>query len=374
MEKESCADPDNTTTKRVISENTYDLIERNVVGRVGFIPTVSQSKKTTGRSTIIFVTIIATLALVLAVTILIIDKTSNQPAANTGSLDNTQTQLSASDESIQNQFFQAQLNNLTRAILPAIQAIQSNIDENHREIQDLHTHQSKKIQDLKNDTFRDIEAIRTQQDSTNREIQYLQSQHNDTDQKMVQANGNNSEDTQCLGFDHSHPAPSCQQILDCSPSISSGHFWLGTEENVVLMFCDMNRTCGGMSGGWLRLIALDMRDENPPCPGNLMLIEESGKRLCTGNSGSSAFIEANVQYNMVCGRAIAYQYGALTSFYTTQHGIDNGYVNGISLIHTVPILASISGHLQELTMNMVLQREKTVRVFREPVLLNHQVL
>ncbi len=94
---------------------------------------------------------------------------------------------------------------------------------------------------------------------------------------MVQANENNSEDTQCLGFDHSHPAPSCQQILDYSPSISSGHFWLGTEENVVLMFCDMNRTCGGVSGGWLRLIALDMRDENPPCPSNLMLIEESGK-------------------------------------------------------------------------------------------------
>ncbi len=37
---------------------------------------------------------------------------------------------------------------------------------------------------------------------------------------------------------------------------------------------------------------------------------------------------------MVCGRAIAYQYGALTSFYTTQHGIDNGYVNGISLTYS----------------------------------------
>ena len=114
----------------------------------------------------------------------------------------------------------------------------------------------------------------------------------------------------CPGSTPDLPATSCQQVLDCNPSASSGHYWIGTTENVALRLCDMQRTCGGVTGGWLRLISLNMTEFGSTCPTGLTLKEYSGKNLCRKPQGyngagcGSVIFDTIGEYNKVCGKII----------------------------------------------------------------------
>ena len=56
------------------------------------------------------------------------------------------------------------------------------------------------------------------------------------------------------GLHSSHPATSCTAILQFAPSSPSNQYWIRFPNgSVVLTFCDMTRSCGGVTGGWMRV-------------------------------------------------------------------------------------------------------------------------
>ena len=102
--------------------------------------------------------------------------------------------------------------------------------------------------------------------------------------------------------------------------------------------------CGG-TGGWRRVIYLDMTDPNINCPTGWQLTSHS-KRTCGKVSTSSPscdsvfFPVSGGAYTRVCGSIRAYQYGGLDAFEAYDDGqvttIEGAYVSGISLTHGSP--------------------------------------
>lgn len=100
----------------------------------------------------------------------------------------------------------------------------------------------------------------------------------------------------------------------------------------------LTNTCGGP--GWRRAAFLDMSDPSQECPPGLNLtslpIRTCGSSHTAENECSSTFFPTSGQYRQVCGRIRGYQLGRVTGFTMRNEinqGIDDAYVNGVSLTH-----------------------------------------
>ena len=103
-------------------------------------------------------------------------------------------------------------------------------------------------------------------------------------------------------------------------------------------------TCGG-TGGWRRVVYLNMTDSSTTCPSGWQLTGYS-KRTCgrvsTGYNtcDSATFPVSGGEYTRVCGRIKAYQWVATRAFYNYHNGyrttIDGAYVDGVSVTHGNP--------------------------------------
>ena len=99
-------------------------------------------------------------------------------------------------------------------------------------------------------------------------------------------------------------------------------------------------TCGG-TGGWRRVVYLDMTDPCTDCPCGWQLTEYS-KRTCGKNStggrtcDSAIFPVSGGPYKKICGRINAYQYREPDGFANTGRSIDDAYADGVSLTHGSP--------------------------------------
>ena len=102
----------------------------------------------------------------------------------------------------------------------------------------------------------------------------------------------------------------------------------------------MTWSCGG-TGGWRRVVFLNMTDPSHVCPPGLANTTYS-KRTCgrahsgLRNCSSTTFSVGGSQYSRVCGRALAYRFGENYAFYEyhyNRQGIDGYYVDGLSLTH-----------------------------------------
>ena len=140
------------------------------------------------------------------------------------------------------------------------------------------------------------------------------------------------------GSHSSHPATSCTAILQFAPSSLSSQYWIRFPDgSVVLTFCDMTRSCGGVIGGWTRVAQLDTNQ----CPSGLRLGTDCPVPTCIINTDSSkcssvTFASHGFSYSRVCGMIRAYQKGTTDAF--GDHGdrtsvLDSNYVDGISLTH-----------------------------------------
>ena len=144
------------------------------------------------------------------------------------------------------------------------------------------------------------------------------------------------------GSTPSHPATSCKEIKDLSPTAPSGYYWLrGTGDSSVHMYCDMSRSCGGITGGWMRVAKLNMTNSSHTCPAGLKLLT-TPKRLCAknideGGCSSATFNLYGIRYTHVCGKIIGYQQGSPDAFWPYYNNrsltINDNYVDGISLTH-----------------------------------------
>ena len=143
------------------------------------------------------------------------------------------------------------------------------------------------------------------------------------------------------GYSPSHPAHSCKEIYDRNTSSPSGYYWLESSSEPVQAYCDMERTCGGVEGGWMKVTSVDMKEATNLCPSGLKTLT-SPKRLCgmniNGGGCSSAHLSVHgVEYSQVCGKIIGYQQrspNAFRPYYSNRAlTIDQAYVDGISITH-----------------------------------------
>ena len=141
------------------------------------------------------------------------------------------------------------------------------------------------------------------------------------------------------GFSPSHPAISCKEILELAPMSPSGLYWIsGTDKRPKHMYCDMERSCKGVGGGWMRVASINMTDNSSTCPPGLKMLERP-RRLCAASTNGPActsvsFPLQGVEYSQVCGKIIGYQQGSPDAFHrfiSDQNSIDTNYVDGISI-------------------------------------------
>ena len=131
---------------------------------------------------------------------------------------------------------------------------------------------------------------------------------------------------------------SCSSLPSYCPS---GYYWLiGDDADVIgRVYCDMTFSCGGVTGGWMRVAELNMPDTRQRCPSTFVEKNESGIRQCRvkGNRCYSVYYHPVVLYSRVCGRITAYQVGTTNAFLDFYRGlattIDSDYVTGVSLTH-----------------------------------------
>ena len=142
-----------------------------------------------------------------------------------------------------------------------------------------------------------------------------------------------------------NPASSCSNISHDSPS---GEYWIQNNNTIspFQVYCDKSpRNCScNSTGGWTRVANLDMTDPSQQCPDGFSLVTSTSPRLRLCNRTeteigcvSVVFPVNGIKYSNVCGRVIAYQYGAPFAFYLhsahNPNAIDTAYVDGISLTY-----------------------------------------
>ena len=135
------------------------------------------------------------------------------------------------------------------------------------------------------------------------------------------------------------PASSCAALLPTTPS---GYYWVSASNgSAVRVYCDMTRSCGRVTGGWMRVGYLDMTNSSHQCPSSFTEHNDSNIRTCrrTGTSAGCGFVMMDVpyQYSRVCGRVRAYQVGTTNAFQGRRSPtIDSIYVDGVSLTRGSP--------------------------------------
>ena len=113
---------------------------------------------------------------------------------------------------------------------------------------------------------------------------------------------------------------SCADLLRIDSSTPSGLYWIRSSSGTgVQVYCDMNRTCRNITGGWMRVANISVSANSDNCPGELYHIGTSNHYACkieTPNSASSSlfFSTHNTRYSHICGEVTAYQIGSLEAF------------------------------------------------------------
>ena len=142
------------------------------------------------------------------------------------------------------------------------------------------------------------------------------------------------------GLHPSHPATSCAAILQFAPSSPSSQYWIRFPDgSVILTFCDMTRSCDGVTGGWMKVAELDTNQ----CPSALRLGTDCPIPTCVINTdgpncSSVIFPSHGFNYSRVCGMIRAYQKGIVDSILNDGRirafaTIDSNYVDGVSLTY-----------------------------------------
>ena len=139
-----------------------------------------------------------------------------------------------------------------------------------------------------------------------------------------------------VGANSSNLVTSCKML---SKSCPSGYYMiLASNGSAIKVYCEMNETtCGGVSGGWMRVTSLDMKEASAKCPSSLCLNTTTPCtcRRCYApgiiNFAAETY-QVGVSYSNVCGRLIAYQIGTPNA-YSSVHTLG---VDGVSLTYGNP--------------------------------------
>ena len=138
-----------------------------------------------------------------------------------------------------------------------------------------------------------------------------------------------------LGLSETNPASSCNEIYQHNPTSRGtiGQYWIKTNQGKFNVTCNMKLKCGGVEGGWMQVVDVDMnRDDS--CPGTWQKIT-TPRRLCVGSvaagCASAHFDGKGNSYEHICGQTKGYQKGGTDAFPSTSQSIDGIYVDEISI-------------------------------------------
>ena len=244
-------------------------------------------------------------------------------------------QQTSSSQQIQNDsVFLLQLEQINKSL----KSIEDQITTLSREEMENNAAQSNNIQQLNTSIDMQLSTLnnQTQQlsDSNTMLQQQLTTLHNQT-QQLSDSNTMIEQQLNVI-----YPVTSCATLPPYSPS---GYYLISASNgSAVSVYCDMARSCGGVTGGWMRVEFLNMTNRSHQCPSGLMECNDSPNiRTCVRNeaSGGCTSVElstANIQYSRVCGRITAYQVGSTDDFRVSNNTINLAYVDGVSLTHGNP--------------------------------------
>ena len=204
----------------------------------------------------------------------------------------------------------------------SMQQLLSTIDDQLTEL-DLHIQQINASVQVQEDTVNQL--------NISTRLTELEDTENLQNNKIQQINAS------LAGLHPSFPATSCAALPPSSPS---GYYWVrNSNGSAVRVYCDMTRSCGGVTGGWVRVAELDMTNSSHQCPSGLRQRTDSNNRTCVRDSDSPGcssvtFSSATLEYSRVCGKVIAYQSGTADTFALRSNPtIDTNYLDGVSLTH-----------------------------------------
>ena len=115
---------------------------------------------------------------------------------------------------------------------------------------------------------------------------------------------------------------SCDEILQNNPHAPDGYYFVsnGPYQPVYRVYCVMERTLCGETGGWVRTAYIDVTDNSEKCPAKLLEYKRPnraqracGKPVTTGTY-EITFPSHNITYSKVCGRVRGYQVGSPDAF------------------------------------------------------------
>ena len=132
---------------------------------------------------------------------------------------------------------------------------------------------------------------------------------------------------------------SCSEISKTYPTAPSGYYNIKLSNGTITtVYCNMDLNCNG-ERGWMRVGYLNMTDPNEQCPPGFRLYEENGTRACgryTSGCVSVTYPSHDISYSQVCGRVIGYQQGSTDAIFSQSIGIDDAYVDGVSITRGHP--------------------------------------
>ena len=168
-------------------------------------------------------------------------------------------------------------------------------------------------------------------------IQHLSAAHQQLNMSLNEKIQHLNASTQLL-LERSEFLASCVAL---APSATTGYYWVKTPNgSYIQVYCDTTRSCGGVTGGWMRVAELDMTNSSLQCPSGFILRTDSNRRTCgiSPRSGCSSvtFSGLGLQYSRVCGKIKAYQVGTTDSFGPGVENIELRYMDGISITHGSP--------------------------------------
>ena len=179
-----------------------------------------------------------------------------------------------------------------------------------------------------------------QQDSTT-ELAHLQISFNSTNSKLDSLMATAAQ----LSSDHQEIQTNISdvQCMDTQQRLQNNL----THQQETIKDCIESppwNSCGG-TGGWRRVVYLDMTDPHTTCPPGWNMTRYS-KRTCgwisTGYNtcDSATFPVRGGEYSKVCGRIKAYQWRETVAFYNYYNGrattIDSAYADCVSVTHGIP--------------------------------------
>ena len=151
-----------------------------------------------------------------------------------------------------------------------------------------------------------------------------------------------------LGMNFTYPGKSCRHIYN-NNRVShgwSGYYWIKTDK-VQEVHCDVELSCGGIRGSWMR-IAKDDTTQGDDYPDGWKNITSPALlcRVSLDGPGcySVYFSNNNIDYISICGKVLGYQSTSadtLAAYNLLDNTIDSPYLDGISITHVWSYAAGV---------------------------------